>query len=243
MGDALTRGEVPVLAADCVSKSFGTRRILGSASLRAVGGQVRAVLGRNGIGKSTLFRIAAGLVAPDSGVVQLEGRTIHRPSMARLARAGVFFLPDHDLLSPAFPLGQQLELFAARYAARPALEAARLAGVEELLAARPFELSGGERRRAELAAVLTRRPRCLLADEPFRGIAPVDHERIGALLRSLADEGCAVVVSGHEVPTLLALADHVTWSTAGTTYELGAPALAREHDGFIRDYLGPSALA
>lgn len=231
----------PVLVADCVSKSFGARRILGSASLRAEPGEVRAILGRNGIGKSTLMRIAVGLQQPDSGMVHFDGEPILSASLARLARRGLFFLPDHDLLSSAFTLGAQLELFARRFGGRSALEAAQLADVAHLLAERPHALSGGERRRADLAAVLARRPRVLVADEPFRGIAPVDHERLAALFRALADEGCAVVMSGHEVPTLLDLADHVTWCTAGTTYELGAPAVARRHEAFRRDYLGPAS--
>lgn len=238
MGTALST----VLVADCVSKSFGARRVLSSASLRAHSGEVRAILGRNGIGKSTLMRIAVGLQQADSGVVQLDGKTHLRPSLWRLARAGVFFLPDHDLLSSAFTVGAQLEMFADRFGERSAREAARLADVEHLLSQRPHMLSGGELRRAELAAVLARRPRVLLADEPFRGIAPIDHDRLAGLFHSLAAEGCAVVVSGHEVPTLLELADHITWCTAGTTYELGAPALARRHDAFQRDYLGPASI-
>jgi ABC-type multidrug transport system ATPase subunit len=229
----------PRLAADCVSKSFGGRRVLASASLRAQPGEVRALLGRNGIGKSTLMRIAGGLHQPDAGIVLFDGAPLLKASLAHLARAGLFYLPDHDLLSDAFPLGRQLDLFAQRFGQRTATEAATLAQVAHLLAARPGSLSGGERRRAELAVALTRRPTVLLADEPFRGIAPVDHEMLARLFRALADEGCAVVLSGHEVPTLLDLADHVTWCVAGTTYELGPPAAARRHEPFRLDYLGP----
>jgi ABC-type lipopolysaccharide export system ATPase subunit len=111
-------------------------------------------------------------------------------------------------------------------------------GLGSRLDTRPGNLSGGERRRAEFAAVLVRRPTCLLADEPFRGIAPKDAEDMTHLLRSCAADGMAVVVTGHEVPTLLASADHVTWCTAGTTYELGPPATATQHESFRRDYLG-----
>jgi ABC-type lipopolysaccharide export system ATPase subunit len=79
----------------------------------------------------------------------------------------------------------------------------------------------------------------LIADEPYRGIAPVDHERLTGLFRALAADGCAVVVTGHEVSSLLGAADHVTWCTSGTTYELGPPDQACAHDGFRREYLGP----
>jgi ABC-type multidrug transport system ATPase subunit len=229
-----------ILVADCVSKTFGDRRVLSAGSLRAVPGQVRVMFGRNGVGKSTLLKIAAGIVSADSGMVHLDGRPMLRPSLSRLAREGVFYLPDHDLLSPAFSLGAQLQLFATRFDGRAPVEAARIAGVDAFLGERPQALSGGELRRAELALALVRRPRCLLADEPFRGIAPIDHDRLTAILLGMAADGCAVVVTGHEVPSLLALAQHVTWCTSGTTYELGTPAQAMHHEPFLREYVLPS---
>jgi ABC-type multidrug transport system ATPase subunit len=229
-----------VLVADCISKSFGRRQVLSSASLRARAGEVRAIFGRNGEGKSTLMRVAVGLLQPDSGTVRLDDVALVRPTLAALALRGVFFLPDHQPLSPARRLGAQLELFERRYARRSAAEALRLAGVEHLLDRAPDTFSGGELRRAELAVAITRSPSVLIADEPYRGIAPADHDALTAMFRLLASEGCAVVVSGHEVPSLLAAADHVTWSTSGTTVELGPPDRASAHDAFRRDYLGLS---
>ena len=76
----------------------------------------------------------------------------------------------------------------------------------------------------------------MLADEPFRGIAPIDHDILSEIFRSMAAAGCAVVVTGHEVQSLLALADHITWCTSGTTYELGTPAQALTHEAFLREY-------
>lgn len=225
-----------VLVADCVSKSFGARRVLSAGSLRAEPGQVRVLFGRNGIGKSTLLKIAAGVMTADSGTVHVNGAALLGPSLAQLARAGVFYLPDHELLSSAFTLGEQLRLFERRFGLRSSREAARLAQVEEHLEQRPQALSGGELRRAELALALVRRPRCLLADEPFRGIAPIDHDVLSGIFRAMSADGCALVVTGHEVSTLLALADHVTWCTSGTTYELGTPGEALAHEGFRREY-------
>jgi ABC-type branched-subunit amino acid transport system ATPase component len=86
---------------------------------------------------------------------------------------------------------------------------------------------------------MLREPRCLIADEPFFGIAPRDAERISASLRAMARAGCAVLITGHEVETLFETADAVIWLTAGTTHELGDPARARRHDQFRREYLGP----
>ena len=111
-----------VLVADCVSKSFGARRVLSAGSLRAQPGQVRVLFGRNGIGKSTLLKIAAGVIVADSGTVHINGRALLRPSLSQLAMAGVFYLPDHELLSPAFTLGQQLRFFEQRFGTRSARE-------------------------------------------------------------------------------------------------------------------------
>lgn len=227
------------LVADCVSKAFGERKVLTSASLRAKAGEVRAIFGRNGEGKSTLLRIAVGRLQPDAGIVRMGDTAFMRASLPVLATHGVFYLPDHDLLAPAYRLDRQLALFERRYGRRHRREAARLAGVDHLLDRRPASLSGGELRRAEVALALVRMPTVLIADEPYRGITPADHDQLTHLFRWMAADGCAVVVTGHEVPSLLAAADHVTWCTDGTTYELGAPVHACEHDRFRRGYLGP----
>jgi ABC-type lipopolysaccharide export system ATPase subunit len=189
------------------------------------------------------MKIAAGWLRADAGAVHLGDRVLLRPTLGQLSRLGVFFLPDHDLLSRSMALGAQFRLFEKRFGNRTAIEGARLARVEGLLEQKPHQLSGGELRRAELAAVLTRRPLCLLADEPYRGIAPLDHDALSDIFRTLAAEGCAVVITGHEVPSLLDVANHVTWCVAGTTHELGDPAIARRNEAFQMDYLGPTEAA
>ncbi len=202
-----------------------------------------ALLGRNGSGKSTLLRIAAGLIEADSGAVHYLGAAYERPYLPRLARRGLFLLTDRGMLSTSFTIGAQLGFVARRFRAGETevdvvREAAEAAGVTDRLNARPWQLSGGEYRRAELALAFARRPLCLLADEPFRGIAPLDSEALSALFRRIAASGCAVCVTGHEVWTLLGVADRVAWCTDGTTYELGAPEHAQTHERFRAAYLG-----
>jgi ABC-type multidrug transport system ATPase subunit len=231
----------PILAAECVAKSFSGRRVLSSASLRAVPGELRILLGRNGVGKSTLVRIAAGCIEPDSGAVRFAGRTYLSVRLRELTVQGLFYMPDHDLLSTAFTVRQQLEMIRRQFKGGDSIEAAERLGIADHLDKRSFELSGGERRRAELAAVFVRQPVCLLADEPYRGIAPRDAEDLTRAFCALVADGVAVVIAGHEVPTLLAAADHVTWCTSGTTYELGPPAIANQNEAFRREYLGPFA--
>jgi ABC-type multidrug transport system ATPase subunit len=227
-----------LLVADCVGKRFGTRRVLSSASLRATPGSITALVGRNGIGKSTLMKIASGRTWPDSGTVRFDGRVFPLPSLARLARSGLMLVPDEGFFAMAFTIREQLEWMHRRFEGGDIETAARRCGIERHLDRTVRQLSGGEKRRAELTAVLVRRPRCLLADEPFRDVAPIDAELVSEILRDVARSGCAVVISGHEVETLFDLADDVTWCTDGTTYELGPPWFARTDGRFCRGYLG-----
>jgi len=227
-----------VLVAESIAKSFAGRRVLSSATLRAVPGELRVLFGRNGCGKSTLLKVAAGWLAPDGGAIHFNGRVYLSAHLSVLASLGLFYLPDHDLLSTAFTVRDQLEMFRRQFNGGSIDEAAARLGIRDHLHKNPAELSGGERRRAELAAILVRQPICLLADEPYRGIAPKDAEDLTRVFIGLASKGMAVFVTGHEVPTLLQAADHITWCTSGTTYELGAPDIATQHDAFRREYLG-----
>lgn len=227
-----------MLRADSIGHRFGDRRVLTSATLRAVTGEVRVLFGRNGVGKSTLLKIACGVLRADTGMVFLDGVPVVRPSLAAMARGGVFWMSDEDVLAPSFRVGTQLTFLQNQFRGEPAEWAAKACGIADRLDQYPHQLSSGELRRAELAAAFVRQPRCLLADEPLRGVTPVDAEHIGSLFRLLASRGSAVVVTGHEPLLLGTFSDHVTWCTAGTTYELGTPAMAFAHEAFAQQYLG-----
>jgi len=227
-----------VLVADSIGKRYGRRPILTSASLWATPGRITAVLGRNGVGKSTLLKVAAGWIRADYGVVILNDERFVRPRLARLATLGLFYLPERSLLCSTRTLGQHFDVIARLSSRARTEQAVTQLRLEELLGQRPPSLSGGEQRRAEMALAMARGPSCLLADEPFRGIAPTDAELLAHCLQSMAGEGCALVVTGHEVPTLLHVADEVIWLTAGTTHVLGTPDEAHSNEQFLREYLG-----
>ena len=228
----------PLLEADCVGKRYGDHAVLTCASLRAIAGAVTALVGRNGAGKSTLLRIVTGAIAPDTGFVRLRGQTLMTTSLARLAHAGVFFLPDRDLLHPALNLGVQLRAVAEAFGSLGDHEAiANQLAIEHVLAQKPGALSGGERRRAEIAAAIARRPSILIADEPLRGITPLDTELVLAALATFARAGGAVVLTGHETTMLLPAADRITWCTAGTTREFASTHAAMSDFAFRRDFL------
>jgi ABC-type multidrug transport system ATPase subunit len=228
-----------VLRVDSVAKAYRGRRVLTSAYFDARAGTVTALVGRNGEGKSTLLKIAAGWMAADHGFVEFAGRRHLRPDPAALAADGLFFLPvDRSILAPGFTLAHHLDALEARFGRvdrAPVLERLGIAALERV---RCGALSGGERRRAHLAVALLRRPACLLQDEPFRGIDPLDAEVVQAELRALAAAGCAVVLTGHETTWTLGAADHVTWLRGGATQSFATRAEAEADWHFRRDYLG-----
>ena len=235
-----------VFEVDSVAKRFGSQDVLHAASLRAAAGAVTYLVGRNGCGKTTLLRLATGSLPLESGYVRLDGEIQPRPRLHHLARLGVLYLPDRDILSNAFTVRAQIDLMWRQLGradgGMPWEAVGETVGLAALGSHRPNVLSAGERRRAEMALALCRNPRCLLVDEPFRHLAPSDADVVHQTLRVLADRGCAVVVTGHEVASLFDVADQVTWCTAGTTYALGSSAEARRHERFCREYLGVAPL-
>lgn len=223
---------------DCVSKSFGARRVLTSASLRAERGEITGLLGRNGSGKTTLLRILVGMTTPDNGVLRIDGVGQLGATTAELAQRGVFYLPARDLLVPALSVRAQLESIRDRFTVHTDVEAiARTLGIFERLQQKPHTLSGGERRRAELAVALSRAPSVLIADEPLRGITPIDAEVIMGALKSFARAGGAVIVTGHELPLLLPHLDRVVWCYSGTTREFPTVASAQADFSFRTHFM------
>lgn len=232
----------PIFAAEGVCKRFGDRDVLKSASAWGRAGMVHALLGRNGSGKSTLLRCAVGLLRMDSGVVHCAGRSFLNPRLAVLARLGLYYVPDGAELPWTMTVARSAAWLWRRYHGLEPESALEQMELGALADARPYELSGGERKRASLALALIRRPAVLLADEPFAGVPPIHAGIIARGLRSLSAHGGAVIVTGHEVTDLMALADDITWLTAGTSHGLGTPAQGLAHEQFVREYLGPGAL-
>lgn len=227
----------PILAVESICKSFGKRVILNSAGVWATPGKITVLLGRNGCGKTTLVRIACGLLQPDHGVVVYRGERLTRPKLWQLARNGLFFLPERNLLLSGLTCGEHLAAVAYHHKLAGVGDAVDRLRIGDLLNRKPRQLSGGERRRVELAVTLARQPECLIADEPFLGIAPRDAELLQDIFRELAASGTALILTGHEVPSLLVLADEVVWHTAGTTHALGGPDQAKQHHQFGKEYL------
>lgn len=227
-----------ILRADSIGKAFAGRAVLTAATLRAQAGEISFLVGRNGCGKSTLLNIATGAIQADSGIVTFKDRAYLRPTWHALARRGLYYLPDRNLLAPGRTVRDHLSAITRQFGVGESEAAAQMCDVMPFLDRRCGDLSTGELRRVEVATAVAREPDCLLADEPLRHIDPRDRTLIASAFQHLSSRGCAVVVTGHDVEDLFDLADSVTWCTDGTTYELGPPAVAATNWRFAATYLG-----
>ncbi|MEX1024005.1 MAG: LPS export ABC transporter ATP-binding protein [Planctomycetota bacterium] len=194
-------------------KSYRRRRVVGGVSFRVDAGEIVGLLGPNGAGKTTSFRMAVGLVKPDSGQVWLGGRECSRMPMFRRARFGMGYLPQE---SSVFRTLRVRDNLLAVLEARPLSRRERFARADELLAdldlthlAKEFAatLSGGERRRLEISRALASDPAVLLLDEPFAGVDPIAVEEIQDLIARLRDRGIGVLITDHNVRETLASTD------------------------------------
>lgn len=228
---------VPRLLFDAYGKKFGLQTVLKSASAWAWPGRITLLMGRNGCGKTTLLKCGLGLTWAEFGGAFLDGSRVSG-GLPSLSRAGVAFLPDSRLLSPRLTLGEHLKAFSQVKGRLVDPTPAASLDVEPLLDSKSGHMSGGERRRAEIWLAVAAASTCLIADEPFLGIAPIDRGRVAEAIRNLAATGAAILVTGHEVEDLFDLADEVIWMVAGTTHGLGSPEEAAEHAQFRLEYLG-----
>jgi ABC-type multidrug transport system ATPase subunit len=206
----------PLLAADSIDCRRGGREVLRAAYVDAVPGAVTALVGRSGAGKTTLFEILVGRRHPDAGQVRWDGAPVPRPSLAGLARRGLFYHPDRSWLAAGLTAADHFALAVpgGRDAWEPVAESL---GVTAWLERRVGVLSGGELRLTELALGVALRPRVALLDEPFRGLEPLHRERVAGALRALAAGNAAVLYADHDVVSVLRTADRLFSLEAGQT--------------------------
>jgi lipopolysaccharide export system ATP-binding protein len=197
---------VPVsLAARGLRVLRGGRAILRDVDVETCSGEVVGVLGPSGAGKSTLFRALVGESRVDAGMVTLGGVDVTRWPLWQRARAGIGYLPQGPSVLWDLTVRGNLDAFR-RIVGLPAEDArgaAERVGLEERLEVRAGDLSGGERRRLELARALTRSPNVLVCDEPFAGVDPAGAERLGGLLVEVARRGATVLLADHHVSEAL----------------------------------------
>ena len=201
------------LAAHAVEKSFGDRKVVKGASLYVRRGEAVGLLGPNGAGKTTIFYMITGLIAADRGRVELDGHDVTTLPMYQRARLGIGYLPQEASIFRGLTVEENiravLEVVEPDKKRRERDLDALLDefNITKLRKSPSIALSGGERRRCEIARALATRPNYMLLDEPFAGIDPIAVGDIQALVRHLTDRGIGVLITDHNVRETLGLTD------------------------------------
>jgi lipopolysaccharide export system ATP-binding protein len=235
---------VTILAGRDLAKRYGTRDVVRDINLDVRQGEVVGVLGPNGAGKTTTFYMLAGIVPPTRGQVLVDDQDITRWPLHRRARAGMSYLPQESSIFRKLTVRQNLQLileysgFSPDEQKRTAdrlLDELGIARLEGQLAA---YLSGGERRRLEIARALIQDPKFILLDEPFAGIDPLAVDDIQAIIEGLRNKGIGVLISDHNVRETLQICDRAYLVYDGQIILNGSPEEIVADPAARRVYLG-----
>jgi len=238
------------LTVDRLHKRYGSRTVVKDVSLIVESGEVVGLLGPNGAGKTTCFYMVVGLVPLDGGDIKLDGASIDHLPIHRRARMGLSYLPQEASvfrkLSVEDNVRAVLELQLDELGqplARVALESRLDELLEDLQISHlrtntALSLSGGERRRVEIARALAARPRFVLLDEPFAGIDPIAVLEIQRIVRFLKDRGIGVLITDHNVRETLGICDHAYIINEGVVLAAGRPDEIVGNEAVRRVYLG-----
>lgn len=232
------------LLAENLKKSYGKRQVVKDVSFQVSPGEVVGLLGPNGAGKTTAFYTIIGLIRPDSGSVHLGDEDISRLPMYMRARKGIGYLPQEASIFRKMTVAQNLEavLEGTRLTDREQTERCEQLleefGLSHLQGAHAYTLSGGERRRVEIARALATSPRYLLLDEPFAGIDPIAVSDIQSIVEQLKAQGLGILITDHNVRETLQITDRAYIIHEGTILESGTPKQVADSANVRSIYLG-----
>jgi len=234
------------LVAHGLAKSFGKRVVVRDVSVAVRRGEAVGLLGPNGAGKTTVFTMIMGLVKPDHGEILIDGRPITRLPLFQRGRLGIGYLPQEPSIFRGMSVKDNiLAILEGHIKGRKA----RQQRLDELLAefsishlrdADALALSGGERRRVEIARALAADPQFMLLDEPFAGVDPIAVAEIQGLVRQLTERGIGVLITDHSVRETLGLVDRAYLIHGGSVMIQGTPEVISNDPDARRVYLGES---
>ena len=234
-----------ILSVQDISKSYKLRKVVKSLSLEIKSGEVAGLLGPNGAGKTTAFYMIVGLIAADSGKILLDGKDLTAQPMHRRARLGVGYLPQEASIFRKLTVEQNILAILEN---REDLDrAGREKELENLLdelhvghvrSSLGISLSGGERRRVEIARALAADPLFVLLDEPFAGVDPISVLDIQRIIRHLCERGIGVLITDHNVRETLGICGHAYILSDGVLIAAGPPESILENQHVREVYLG-----
>jgi lipopolysaccharide export system ATP-binding protein len=233
-----------LLAVHSVEKSFGTRQVVRGVSIYVRRGEAVGLLGPNGAGKTTVFYMITGLIKADRGAIELDGHDVTKLPMYQRARLGIGYLPQEASIFRGLTVEQNIRaVLEVVEPSRKKRERELDALLDEFNVTRlrkspSIALSGGERRRVEIARALATRPNYMLLDEPFAGIDPIAVGDIQDLVRHLTNRGIGVLITDHNVRETLGLTDRAYIVYAGQILTEGSPEEIVNDPDVRRLYLG-----
>lgn len=241
--------EEKILAVNGLQKSYGSRQVVHDVSLHVKSGEVVGLLGPNGAGKTTSFYMIVGLVPSDAGRIDLSGSDISRFPIHQRARLGLSYLPQEasifrklnveDNIRAVLELQQKNGKPLPKTEIEKRLDALLIdLQIEKLRDNPAMSLSGGERRRVEIARTLATNPSFILLDEPFAGIDPIAVIEIQRIIRFLKERNIGVLITDHNVRETLDICDHAYIINQGTVLASGPPKAIIENEAVRRIYLG-----
>jgi len=233
------------LEVEALAKSYRRRAVVKAVSMHVNGGEIVGLLGPNGAGKTTCFYMIVGLIENDSGIIRLNGKTISHLPMHQRARLGIGYLPQEASVFRNLTVEQniyailQLRKDIDKPTRRQMLESLlEDFQIEHLRNNEGISLSGGERRRVEIARALANRPRFILLDEPFAGVDPVSVIDIQSIIQQLAQRGIGVLITDHNVRETLGICDRAYVMGQGEILAEGKPQQILENKMVRKIYLG-----
>lgn len=234
---------MPFFHVDSLSKRFGARTVVQGFGMRVEPGEIVGLLGANGAGKSTTFRMVVGLYRPDAGRIVFADQDITRLPMYARARLGIGYLAQEPTVFAGLSVADNVRIVLEEHC--PAAEReARLSGLLDELGlahlrdARAAGLSGGERRRLEITRSLVVQPKLVFFDEPFAGVDPKSRGEIVRIIHDLRRRGVAVLITDHHAETILRLVDRLYVMKDGANFAAGTPAEVIADPAVRREYLG-----
>ena len=236
-----------MLVAEGLRKRYRQREVVRDFGLTLEAGEVVGLLGPNGAGKTTCFYMIVGLVPADEGRIVLDGRDITAEPMHQRARRGVGYLPQEpsvfrklsvaDNIMLVLELREDLDRAGRSSELESLLDELQITHVADQIGA---SLSGGERRRVEIARALAARPRLILLDEPFAGVDPISVGEIQRIVEHLKHRGIGVLITDHNVRETLGICDRAYILNEGGVLAQGAPDMLLANPDVRRVYLGES---
>jgi lipopolysaccharide export system ATP-binding protein len=235
-----------MLSAQHLVKSFAGRRVIEDVTLSLERGEVVGLLGPNGAGKTTTFQMLTGMLTPDAGAILLDHHNITTMPFYDRARFGIAYLPQAPFVPRGLTVEQNIMLVLETRLPDVASRKARLAELveefrlDEVLKKRVGELSGGQRRRCEIAITLACDPCFAMLDEPFAGVDPHATEEITTMIRHLAERDIGILITDHKARELLSIVDRAYVIESGRVLAEGGTASIVANEAVRRVYLGES---